>query len=334
MMLAIMKQPWNRSSVSLATGMVAVALLTFACGTKSGLRNDKPGTGGTAGATQTAGSGGNPGTGGAGSGGTPGTGGIAGSGGMPGTGGKGGSGGSPGTGGSTSDAGPQVACTDDSGVGLPVAARRCTQDSDCTIAIGARCCGPDQALGEAKSQVSTYASCLALPPGACSGLGCAKFIGYSTDTGRTTPMDSTSSQPIDFVSVHCLNQLCTTDVVDVQDAGRDAATVVDAAVDSIGQSCGGATCVSGQACVLFSGGPQPQCTALADGGGCPSGLVVVTSCRDYAMGGVYRQPGCTSPAPTPQCVDLADGCGDLCSCVCPTAGGCNVSPAYVSCGMP
>ncbi len=311
-----------------------VYLLTLACGTKPGLR-DAPGTGGAAGATQTAGSGGNLGTGGVvGSGGHPGTGGGLGGGGSPGAGGSVGSGGSPGTGGVSPDAGSQVACTDDGGAGLPAVARRCTQDSDCTIVIAAKCCGADQALGEAKSQSSTYASCLALPPGACMGLGCAKFIGYSTDTGRTTPAGSTTS-PIDFVAVHCRNQLCTTDVVDVQDAGRDVAPVVDAAVDLVAQSCGDAgACGSGQACVLSSGGPAPRCQGQDDGGACGFGLVPVNACG--SPGGTQYRPGCADPTPVPKCVGLADGCSDPCSCVCPPAGGgsCYKGPGYTICGYP
>jgi len=215
----MMNLPNYRSFALLATGMAA---LLAACGSSSSLGDsgDKPGTGGAGGTPQTGGN--------SGSGGTPGTGGGVASGGSPGTGGNVASGGSPGTGGGTSDGGLEVSCSNDGGVGLSAAGRQCTQDSDCTIAIAAKCCGADQALGEAKAQSSTYASCLALPAGACKGLGCAKFLGYTTDTGRTTPMGSASSQPIDLVSVHCLNQLCTTDVVDTGDGGRDVALVVDA----------------------------------------------------------------------------------------------------------
>ena len=224
----MMNLPCNRSFAWLATGVVA--LLT-ACDSSSspGDGGDKPGTGGTTQTGGSSGSGGNPGTGGSvASGGSPGTGGSMGSGGSLGTGGKVGSGGSPGTGGVASDGGLGVSCSNDGGLGLPAAGRQCAQDSDCTIATAARCCGADLALGEAKAQASIYASCLALPAGACQGLGCAKFLGYTTDTGRTTPVGNSSSQPIDFVSVSCLNQLCTTDVVDTGDGGRDAALVVDA----------------------------------------------------------------------------------------------------------
>ena len=314
-----------RSSASWASTLVA--LLTLACGSKSGLSGGKPGTGGAAGATQTGGV--------TEGGGSPGTGGSFGGGGGIGTGGVGGSGGGTGAGGGAADTGPPVACADDGGVGLPAAGRRCAQDSDCTIAIAARCCGPDQALGEAKSQASIYASCLALPPGACAGLGCAKFLGYSTDTGRTTPNNGSSSQPIDLVTVHCLNQVCTSDVVATQDGGQDAAPIVDAAVDAAGQTCNGTACGPGQACVLTTGGPQPQCTGVPEAGPCPGGLVVTASCHSYANGIDYH-PGCTSPAPAPRCVPLADGCGDVCACVCPTGGGagCYAGPGYTICGMP
>jgi len=222
----------NRSSALLATGMVTLLTLSLSCNTKSDLSD--AGGGGDSGTGGFVGSGGNPGTGGkVGSGGNSGTSGTVGSGGNPGTGGIVGSGGSPGTGGVASDASLPTACGDGgstiSAAGLPIAARACTRDSDCTIAIAARCCGADQALGEAKAESSAYASCLVLPAGACNGLGCAKFLGYTTDTGRTTPTDSSSPQPIDLVSVQCINQLCTTDVVSTQDAGRDVAPGVDAA---------------------------------------------------------------------------------------------------------
>jgi hypothetical protein len=305
----------NRSSTLLATCMVT--LLTVGCGSKSGLGDGgvKPGTGGAAGASQTSSTGG--------------------SGGNLGTGGGVGSGGSPGTGGGNPDASPQVLCGNGSGAGLPATARQCAQDGDCTIAIAPTCCGADHALGEAKSQSSAYAKCIALPPGACNGLGCAKFLGYTTDTGRTTPVGSTSSQPIDFVSVRCLNQLCTTDVVDVQDAGQDAPPAVDAAMDLAAQRCGDAgACGSGQACVLTGGGPAPRCLPAEDGGLCSFGLVPVDSCS-FLGGSAYR-PGCTDPVSVPNCVDLPDGCGDICACVChlSASAGCYKGPGYTICSYP
>ena len=115
-----------------------------------------------------------------------------------------GTGGAMGTGGVTGDAGMGVACSDDGGVSFSAAARQCTQDSDCTIHLAAKCCGADEALGIAKAQADAYAACFALPPGACNGLGCAKYLGYLTDTGKTTPFDGTATQPIDLVSVRCI----------------------------------------------------------------------------------------------------------------------------------
>jgi hypothetical protein len=316
--------------------MAMIAALTLACSSKSSMKGGL-GTGGAAGASQTIGSGGgggNPGTGGSmGSGGIPGTGGVGG-GGKSGTGGGLGSGGSTGTGGGTSDGGLQVSCTDDGGVGLPVAARSCTRDSECTIAIIASCCGLDQALGEAKSQSSTYASCSVLPPGACDGRGCGKIPGYATDTGRTTPTGGSSSHPIDLVSVHCLNQLCTSDVADVQDAGQDVPPAVDAAVDLSAQGCGdAAACGSGQACVLSGGSVPGRCLAQEDGGACSVGLLQVSLCT--TPGGTIYRPGCTDPSGVPLCVGLADGCSDPCSCVCPFGGGaCTKGPGYTICMYP
>jgi len=282
----------HRSSVLPAT--VIVALLMFGCGSKT--------SGSRAG------------------------------GGNPGTGGDLGSGGNLGAGGSTLDTGPQVVCSDDGGVGLPATARPCAQDSDCTVVIAAKCCGADLALGVAKAQTSAVASCLALPPGACSGLGCAKFIGYTTDTGQMTPAGGLSAQPIDLVSLHCLNQLCTTDVVDVQDTGRDAPPAEDTAADLPPQSCGDAgACGSGQACILKGGGPVPRCQPQDDGGACAFGLIPVDPCG--STGGVGYRPGCTDPTPTPQCIGLADGCGDPCSCVCPGAY-CYQGPGYRICSYP
>ncbi len=262
-----------------------------------------------------------------------GTGGVLGTGGM-GTDAGTGTGGAIGTGGVASDAGSGIACTDDGGVGLAAVARQCTQDSDCTILTLATCCGADSARGIAKAQANAYAGCFALPSGACSGLGCAKYLGYLTDTGKTTPFEGTATQPIDLVSVGCLGHLCMTDVVVPADAGQDVPSAVDAAPDAGIQSCGSTTCHSGQACVLRSGGPAPLCQALGDGG-CPPGLVYAFSC--YIPGaGVQVSPGCTEPAPAPGCVDLPDACSDLCSCICPPVGGgeCIVTSAYVLCGYP
>jgi hypothetical protein len=261
-----------------------------------------------------------------------GTGGVLGTGGM-GTDAGTGTGGAIGTGGVASDAGSGIAYTDDGGVGFAAVARQCAQDSDCTILTAATCCGADRARGIAKAQASAYAGCFALPSGPCGG--CAEYLGYLTDTGKTTPYLGTATQPIDLVSVQCVAHLCTTDVVvPPTDAGQDVPSAVDTARDAGSQSCGTTTCHSGQACVLRSGGPAPLCQALGDGG-CPPGLVYAASCYTPSMG-VQVIPGCTEPAPGPGCVDLPDACGDLCNCICPPVGGgeCIVTSAYVLCGYP
>ena len=236
------------------------------------------------------------------------------------TGGATGLGGGSATGGA---AGVGVACSDDAGLSPPAAARRCAHDSDCTIQIAPTCCGADRALGVATAEAAAYAACFALPPGACSGLGCAKYLGYTTDTGQMTPYEGTATNPIDSVFVRCLGNQCTTDVIPT-----------DGAVDAGGQSCGSTSCHSGQACVLYSGGPAPRCQAPGDGG-CPTGLVSTSSCYDPSTG-VQRTPGCTEPPPAPGCVDLPDGCSDVCACVCgsPGGGGCSVTSLYVSCARP
>jgi hypothetical protein len=321
----------NRSSVVLVAGMVS--LLALACGSKSVMRDGggPPGTGGPAGTAQTVASGGNPGTGGrVGSGGSLGTGG-----GNPEAGGWVANGGGLGTDGGASDVSTQVACSDDGGVGLPAAARQCTQDSDCAIVIVPGCCARDQALGEAKSQASTYAGCLGRGLGTCDLPLCGMFYGYTTDTGRITPVGDSSSRPIDYVSVHCLNQLCTTDVVDGQDARLDAAPVTDVTVDLASQACGDTACGPRQVCVLMSGGAMPRCEPQGDGGVCSLGLVPIDTCS--SPGGTYFRPGCTDPRPTPKCFDLPDACGDVCSCVCHISGsnaGCFQGPGYMICSYP
>lgn len=256
-----------------------------------------------------------------------------------------GTGGATGTGGGTGDAGVGLACSDDAGLGFAAVARQCTQDADCTIHVAATCCGADRALGIATAQASTYSACFALAPGACNGLGCAKFIGYQTDTGKTTPFLGTDTQPIDLVSVQCVAHLCTTDVLTpadagqdapsgqdlpsaadaAPDAGQDAPSTADSALDADGKSCGKTTCHSGQACVLSGGGPVPRCEPATDAG-CSFGLVYADSCYSQAYGQV--SPGCADPAPAPGCVDLPDACSDLCGCACHLApgNGCIVTP--------
>jgi hypothetical protein len=339
------------------------AILTLACGSQSGLGGSggQSGTGGAAGAGQTGGingggggtgqggsksQGGAPGTGGAATGGTLGTGGSTAKGGASGTGGILGAGG--GTGGAAADAG--VACTDDAGSALPAAARRCIHDSDCTIAVAQRCCGLDQAIGEATSQSGTYAACLALPPGACQGLGCAKMLGYSTDTGKTTPVEVSSGNPLDWVTVHCLDQICTTDVLATQDGGRDAQTAdapVDAAVTPPGDGgssvCGSSVCTATQLCVRPScaGGTAPPCVAIGEAGACPTGYTFSSFCQ-YATGG-GAGPGCLPPpcvSPPPFCLDTPAACDAKLTCGCLPAtvcgtggGGCMmISASVVQCG--
>jgi hypothetical protein len=134
-------------------------------------------------------------------------------------GGSGQAGGTSGGAGVKADSGPTVACRDDGGRGLVAAARQCNMDSECQVAYDPTCCGPDVAFGISKTQVAAYASCVGLPPGACQGLGCAKFLGYSVDTGAMTSF-VTGGNPMSQVAVHCTNQLCTTSIIP-PDAGKD-----------------------------------------------------------------------------------------------------------------
>ena len=273
-----------------------------------------------------------------GAGGGPSSGGTLGQGGSPnGSGGKTGTGGSIGTGGASGsdDASAGVACTDDAGSGFAAVARQCTQDSDCAIYIAQRCCGASGALGIAKAQENAYAGCFALPAGGCGQLGCATYIGYVTDTGKTTPYLGSATQPLDEVSVACVGRLCTTDVVVPPDAGQDATSAGDLAVNTGGQPCGNSTCSTAQTCVLFSGGPAPLCQAVGDGG-CPPGLVHTASCFNPSTG-TQVSPGCTEPPSAPGCKDIPAGCSDLCTCLCPSAtggGSCTLTSAYLYCAYP
>ena len=151
--------------------MAMVAVLTLACGSKSGMRGGL-GTGGAVGATQTIGSGGgggNPGTGGSmGTSGIPGTGGV-GSGGRAGAGGGMGSGGSTGTGGGTSvdvqDAGRDAPPAVDAAVDLPVQtcgdAAACGSGQACVLSGGgpAPRCLPQADGGGCSSGLVPVASC-------------------------------------------------------------------------------------------------------------------------------------------------------------------------------
>jgi hypothetical protein len=203
----------------LLLGLLGLGL--FACGGAT----DAGGAGGAVG------SGGAPGTGGATGGNAGATGGYGGAtGGSAGaTGGNAGvTGGSAGaTGGSAGIGGSSgVACTDDGGATLARAGRVCVADTDCRIGIGTQCCGADYAYGLAKAQAATYGACFALPANACQGLGCAKFLGYRTDTGAMTTWIAGGGNAIDHVRVRCTASLCTTDVAPA-DAG-----LADVAIDA------------------------------------------------------------------------------------------------------
>jgi hypothetical protein len=333
--------------------VLAIGLLGAACGNGSashtptssgGVGGLEGGSGGSAGAGAQAGvtgstvvSGGTTGTGGK----AAGDAGIGGSGAQAGVGGSiAAGGGSPGTGGTTAgdagingsgaDASSGVTCSDNAGIRFAAVARQCAQDSECTIQIARTCCGFDVALGLAKSKRDAYSGCF--PPGSCAGLGCAKSVGYSTDSGQSTPWDLTATQPFDLVAVQCVDHLCTTTVVLPADAGRDGPQSSDAAPDA-SQACGSTTCGSGQACVLTLGGTRPPCEPVGDAG-CTAGLVYTSSCSNPATGA--QGPGCTTPTPVPGCVNLPAGCTDPCKCICPTGGGTGCYPAsnYITCAMP
>ena len=103
---------------------------------------------------------------------------------------------------------------------LVASARACDHDGDCAIIVAPHCCGADGAVGILKSEQMAFASCFAVPPNACQGLGCASYVGYMTDTGKTTEYDGTLKNQLDLVTVHCIAKVCTTNVV-APDAGRD-----------------------------------------------------------------------------------------------------------------
>jgi hypothetical protein len=333
--------------------ILAIGLLGAACGNGSASHTPTSsgevgglsgGSGGSSGAGaqagiigSTAAAGGSPGTagnaaGGAGIGGSVAQGSVGGStaagGGSPGTGGTAAV--DAGIGGAVADGSGGVTCSDNGGIRFAAAARQCAQDSECTIQIARTCCGFDVALGLAKSKANAYSGCF--PPGSCTGLGCAKSVGYSTDSGQSTPWDPTVTQPIDRVTVQCVDNLCTTTVVLPADAGRDAAQENDAVPDA-NNACGSATCGSGQACVLTLGGTRPPCEPVGDAG-CTAGLVYTDSCSNPMTGA--QGPGCTTPTPVPGCVNLPAGCTDPCKCICPTGGGAGCYPAsnYITCAMP
>ena len=169
-----------------------------------------------------------------------------------------GAGGAAGTGGVADAAGAGVACSDDAGLGLAAVARQCAQDSDCTMQIAAKCCGPDLALGIATDQESAYSECFVLPSGACNGLGCAKYVGFQTDTGKITPFLGPAAEPLDSVSVHCVAHLCTTDVLSPTpaDAGQSGGTTGTGGATQTGGTTetGGVTSSGGSSAPGGSGG--------------------------------------------------------------------------------
>jgi hypothetical protein len=312
----------NRNRAFFGATVSAMGLLMFACGSKSNLKARPPADG----AAPNSPGGGNSGVGGA-----LGSGGILSSGGVSGTAGASGSGGAK-----SVDASVRLACSDDGGRGFPWAARGCSQDEDCTFLIQEDCCAPGQAFGVAKAHASDYSTeCIEQLD--CDPQ-CGRSYGYLTDTGRTTPAGSAGAAPFGSLVVRCVDQLCTTDVVDAVDAGQDAAVVdtpaADVGAELAGQPCGDAACNPGQACILKGGGPVPPCDPPSDAGTCPDWLVLVASCG--GSGPPYRQPGCTTPPPSPRCYDVPGACEDLCSCVCGLSFGfgCNPGPGYYFCSYP
>jgi hypothetical protein len=220
--------------------IVWAALLAVACGASNGANDGNAGSGGQAGSTTTS----------SGVAGRDGVGGQAGANTNSAGGGNGGlathddggpastqdgggpeSGGHAGTGLDASDSsdhqviddsrGPDIACRDDGGSRLASAARICQLDSDCAITVRVTCCGSDNAFGIAKSAIEAYANCYALAPGACQGLGCAKFSGYATDNGELTQRVGAPTNSLSEVAVHCTQHLCTTTLAVAKDAGND-----------------------------------------------------------------------------------------------------------------
>ena len=233
------------------------------------------GLGSTGGSPNTGGT--TPAGGSTGSGGATRAGGTTALGGATGTGGFTGTGGVIGTGGVASDAGSGIVCTDDGGVGLAAVARQCTQDSDCTILAAAACCGADSARGIAKAQASAYSACFRCPLGRAAALHAQHTLGYVTDTGKTTPFEGTTVQPIDLVSVGCVGHLCTTDVVlPPADAGQDVGPSVDASSPAALCTATGGQVVSTLCCTSVTDFPS---SCLVGACGCaPSNSHTVSTC--------------------------------------------------------
>jgi hypothetical protein len=109
-----------------------------------------------------------------------------------------------------------LACFEDGGKIVRQAKVCYAVDSECTVLIVHTCCGADEAIGLSKI-APQYAACYPQAgPGSCGGLGCAKFLGTSTEDGQA------SSDP---VVAHCVvaagGGQCMTSHVP-PDAGGDA----------------------------------------------------------------------------------------------------------------
>jgi hypothetical protein len=206
----------------------------------------------------------------------------------------GGSAGATGAGGSAGISGDSgVACTDDGGSTLAQAGRVCAVDSDCQIGVARACCGADYAFGLAKAQAATYGACFAVscPP----GLGCAKYLGYRTDTGATTTWSAVGGDAIGQVRVLCKANLCTTDVVAADAAAPgDASDAPSPCFDSYGKLVSTA-----KACTN-----DGDCDMLATATCCGPSTIVGIAKSASAYAACYPVPqncpplGCASQATT------------------------------------
>jgi hypothetical protein len=94
--------------------------------------------------------------------------------------------------------------------------------------------------------------------------------------------------------------------------------------------CGARACTSSELCVHPScGGAPPQCTALPDGGQCPTGWTYRAVCSTIPVPG----PGCEEPPctpPSPYCFTRPSSCGATPTCSCLPA---NVCQGGGACGF-
>jgi hypothetical protein len=101
------------------------------------------------------------------------------------------------------------------------------------------------------------------------------------------------------------------------DGGAAGAGGRDASADAGdgGIACGGQQCGANQVCVHAScgGGVPAACTALQDGGTCPTGWTYMASCPNLGHAGCAPPP-CTPPAP--KCAAIPVGCGGTATCRC------------------